>query len=114
MDNNIYIFLCITLVTSPTTDLTPNFSESNCIYPYCKWYNICSNGINSYAALRIIIQTLDYMLHHYPGFGKFQLPISCLDDVLEKWWYKITYYVLSKLIIEMGMAVYRVAVVSVA
>ena len=30
MDNNVYIFLCITLVTSlSTADLTPNFSEYN-------------------------------------------------------------------------------------
>ena len=37
MDNNVYIFLHITLVTSlSTADLTPNFSESNNIYPYYK------------------------------------------------------------------------------
>ena len=29
------------------------------------------------------------MLHHYPVFAKVQLPISCLDDVLEEWRYKI-------------------------
>ena len=89
MDNNIYIFLHITLVASPTADLTPNFLESNCIYPYCKWHMLCSNSINSYAVLRIIIQTSDYMLHHYTGLGKVQLPRSCLDDVLENSWYKI-------------------------
>ena len=34
MDNNVYIFLHNTLVTSlSTADLTPNFSESNYIYP---------------------------------------------------------------------------------
>ena len=60
MDNNVYIFLHITLVTSlSTADLTPNFSESNYIYPYYKWYNLCSNSTNSLAVLRIIIQTLD-------------------------------------------------------
>ena len=33
MDNNVYIFLHINLVTSlSTNDLTPNFSESNYIY----------------------------------------------------------------------------------
>ena len=39
MDNNVYIFLHIKLVTSlSTVDLTPNFSESNDIYRYYKWY----------------------------------------------------------------------------
>ena len=34
MDNNVYTFLHITLVTSLSiADLTPNFSESNYIYP---------------------------------------------------------------------------------
>ena len=85
MDNNVYIFLHITLVTSlSTVDLMPNFSESNYICPYYKWYNICSDSTNSYTALRIIMQTFDkkIMLHHYPALGKVQLPISCLDDVL--------------------------------
>ena len=60
MDNNVYILLHITLVTSlSTADLTLNFSESNYIYPYYKWYNLCSNSTNSLAVLRIIIQTLD-------------------------------------------------------
>ena len=44
-DTNVYIFLHITLVTSlPTADLTPIFSESNYIYPYYKWYDICSDS----------------------------------------------------------------------
>ena len=60
MDNNVYIFLHITLVTSlSTVDLTPNFSESNYIYPYYKWYKLCSDNTNSYGVLRIIIQTFD-------------------------------------------------------
>ena len=60
MDNNVYISLHITLVTSLfTADLTPNFSESNYIYPYYKWYNLCSDSTKSLAVLRIIIQTLD-------------------------------------------------------
>ena len=29
------------------------------------------------------------MLHHYPALGKVQLPISCLDDLSEKWCHKI-------------------------
>ena len=29
------------------------------------------------------------MLDHYPVLGKVQLPINCLDDVLEEWHYKI-------------------------
>ena len=37
--DNVYIFLCITLVTTlSTADLTTSFSESNYIYPYYKWY----------------------------------------------------------------------------
>ena len=60
MDNNVYIILDITLVTPlSTADLTPNFSESNYIYPYYKWYNLCSNSAKSLAVLRIIIQALD-------------------------------------------------------
>ena len=60
MDNNVCIFLHVTLVTSlSTADLTPNFSESNYIYPYYKWYKLCSNSSNSYTVLRIIMQTLD-------------------------------------------------------
>ena len=60
MDNNVYIFMHITLVTSlSTADLTPNFSESNYIYPYYNWYNLCSDRTNSLAVLRIIIQILD-------------------------------------------------------
>ena len=56
MDNNVYIPLHITLVTSlSTVDLTPNFSESNYIYPYYKWYKLCSDCTNSYVVLRIII-----------------------------------------------------------
>ena len=58
MDNNIYIFLHVTLVTSlPTADVIPNLSDSNYIYPYYKWYKLCSNSTNSYAVLGIIIQT---------------------------------------------------------
>ena len=42
-----YIFLHITLVTSlSTADLTPDFSESNYIYPYYKWYKF-SDATNS-------------------------------------------------------------------
>ena len=38
------IFLHITLITSlSTVDLTPNFSESNYIYPYHKWYKLCKH-----------------------------------------------------------------------
>ena len=60
MDNNIYIFLHIILVTSLfTADLTPNFSESNYIYSYYSMYNLCINSTNRLAVLRIIIQTLD-------------------------------------------------------
>ena len=77
MDNNGYIFLHITPVASlSTADLTPNLSESNCFYPYYKWYN---NRTNSLAVLRIIIQTLDKNSSY-----TIQLLISCLDDVLEK------------------------------
>ena len=47
MDNNVYIFLHITLVTPlSTADLTPDFSESNYIYPYYKWYKF-SDATNS-------------------------------------------------------------------
>ena len=60
MDNNTYVFLHITLVISlSTVDLSPNFSESNYIYPYYKWYKLCSDSTNSYAVLRISIQTFD-------------------------------------------------------
>ena len=60
MDNNVYIFFLITLASSlSNADLTPNFSESNYIYPYYKWNNLCSNITNSLAVLRIIIQTLN-------------------------------------------------------
>ena len=90
MDNNLYIFLHITLVTSlSTVDLTRNFSESNYIYPFYWWYTLCSDSTNSYVVLRIIIKTIKFVLHHYPAYGKVQLPISCLDDVSEKWYYKI-------------------------
>ena len=55
MYNNVHIFLHITLVTSlSTVDLTPNFSESNYIYPCYKWYKLCNDSTNSYAFLRII------------------------------------------------------------
>ena len=58
MDNNVHIFLHITCVTSLSTAvLTPNFSESNYIYPYYRWYNLESDSTNSLAVLRIIIQT---------------------------------------------------------
>ena len=62
MDNNVYIFLHITLVTSlSTADLTPNFLESYLplIYPYYKWYNLYNDSTNSLALRRIIIQALD-------------------------------------------------------
>ena len=59
MDNNVYIFLHITLVTVlSTADLSLNFSESNYIYLYYKCYNLCSHSTNSLGVLRIIIQTL--------------------------------------------------------
>ena len=46
MDNNVYIFLHISLVTSLTTvDLTSNFSESNYNYPHYKWYKLCSDTV---------------------------------------------------------------------
>ena len=65
MDNNAYIFLHITLVTSlSSVDLTPNFSESNYIYPSYKWYKFCSNSTNSYAGVRIIIQSFDKNSHY--------------------------------------------------
>ena len=55
MNNNVYIFFHISLVTSSSTaDLTPNY-----IYPYYKWYNLCSDSTSSLAVLSIIIQTLD-------------------------------------------------------
>ena len=58
MDNNVHIFLYFTLVTSlSTADLTPDFSESSRIYPYYKFYKLCSNTTNSSAVLRIIIKT---------------------------------------------------------
>ena len=45
MDDSVYIFLHMTLVTSLfTADLTPNFSESDYIYPY---YNLYSDSTNS-------------------------------------------------------------------
>ena len=48
MGNNVYTFLHITLVTSLSiVDLTPNFSESNYIYPNYKWYKLCSNSTKS-------------------------------------------------------------------
>ena len=94
MDNNVYIFLHITLVTSlSTADLTPTFSEPNYIYTCQKWYELCSDSTDSWAVPRIIFQILDKnsplstIIHHYPALGKVQL--SCLDDVLEKWCYKI-------------------------
>ena len=60
MDNNIYKFLHITLVKSlSSANSTSNLSESNYIYPYYKWYNLCSSITNSLAVLRIIIQALD-------------------------------------------------------
>ena len=64
MDNrytyNGYLFLHITLVTSlSTVDLTPNFSESNYIYPYYKWYKLYSDSNNSY----ILCSE-----NHYPDF----------------------------------------------
>ena len=43
MDNNVYIFSGITLVTLllSTADFTPNFfSEFDYIYPYNKWYKL--------------------------------------------------------------------------
>ena len=53
MDNKVYIFLHITLVTSlSTVDLTPNFSESNYLYPYYKWYKLTSDNTNSYGAIK--------------------------------------------------------------
>ena len=46
MDNNVYIFLHISLVTAlSTVDLTSNFSESNYNYPYYKWYKLCSDTV---------------------------------------------------------------------
>ena len=48
-----------TLVSLFTADLTPNFSESSYIYPYYKWHKLCSDGTNSSAVLRIIIQASD-------------------------------------------------------
>ena len=55
-----YTYFCIiTLVTSSIANLASNFSESNYIYPYYKWYKLCSDSTNSLAVLRIIIQTLD-------------------------------------------------------
>ena len=60
MDNNVYIFLHIALVASLSiVHLTPNFSESNYIYPNYKWYKLCSDSTNSYAVMRIIVQTFD-------------------------------------------------------
>ena len=53
------MFLHFSLVTSSTADLTPNFAESNYIYVYHKWYDLCSDSTNSLAVPRIIIQTLD-------------------------------------------------------
>ena len=77
MDNNAYIFLHITLVTSlSSVDLTPNFSESNYIYPYYKWHKLCSHSTSSYAVLRIIIQTFDK--HYYPTFTQPLRKFNCL------------------------------------
>ena len=60
MDNSVYIFLRITLITSlSTVDLTTNSSESNYTYPHYKWYKLCSDSTSSCAVLRIIIQTYD-------------------------------------------------------
>ena len=73
LDNYVCIFLHINLVTSlSTVDLTPNFSESNYIYPYYKWYNLCSDSTNSLAVLKIIIQILDkkFILYHYRVLDK--------------------------------------------
>ena len=45
MDNNVYIFLHITLVVSlSTVNLNPNFSESIYIYKCCK---LCNDSTNS-------------------------------------------------------------------
>ena len=79
----IYIFLHISLVTSLfTADLTPNFSESNYIYLYYKWYNLYSNSTNSLAVLRII-QTLDknscYTI--IQPLAKF-LPLWCIREIV--------------------------------
>ena len=55
MDNNVYVLLGITLVTSlSTVGITPNFSEFNYIYPYYKWYMLGSDSTNKYAVLRTI------------------------------------------------------------
>ena len=92
MDNSVYIFLHFTLVTSlSTADLTHNFSKSNYTYPYYKLYKLCSGSTNSFAVVRIIIQTLDtnscynIIIQPLPKFSS----SSCLDDLLEKWCYKI-------------------------
>ena len=56
MGDNVCTFLLVTLVTSLSTDdLTPNFSQSNCIYPYYNGYKLCSDSTNIYAFLRTII-----------------------------------------------------------
>ena len=48
MSDNMCIFLDITLVTSLSTDdLTSNFSGSNYISPYYKWYKLCSDSTKS-------------------------------------------------------------------
>ena len=81
------MFLHITLATSLyTVDLTPNFSKSNYIYPY---YGIDYVVIAPTVTLFQESLSNKLMLHHYPALGKVQLPISCLDDVSEKWCPKI-------------------------
>ena len=51
-----------------------------------------STGGVSYVVIAPTVTTFwesKFMLHHYPALGKVQLPISWLDDVLEKWCHKI-------------------------
>ena len=76
MFNNLYIFLHITFATSlSNVNLTPNFSECNYVYPYCKCYKLYNDSTNSYAVLRTIIQTLD-KFHVTPLFSPWQSSIA--------------------------------------
>ena len=72
MDNNVFIFLHITLVTSLSTDdLTPNFSESI--------FTPSTSGI-IYGAILLTVWLFWESLHNYPALGNsiaYKLP----------WWY---------------------------
>ena len=88
MDNNIYIFLHITLVTSlSTADWMALISQDLIIFtPTTIGISYVAMAPTVTLLLRIIIQTLDnnscYTI--IQPLVKQKLPISCLDDVLKE------------------------------